>query len=483
MSVNIQLVPSYENCFVLDTQDALLLIQAAIDNIIPVAERRPQDSERPHMIKHGNVFIFDENGGHLQRWTDGMPWSPSRILSDFLIYREKNTSSRLSNPSTARRSSRSGMSGAKWGNSGIRKIQRRSQPMYACPTNPQKMFAGGYVGSRQITEYDLYGSLTDGPEYKAGGLMKRTISVPFGDASYRLVAYYIPEEVMGGSLRLPSEDPMFSNIEVNPDLAVAKNVKVAMVLSSVHSPRSSISSYSSVGSRSSMGSVHSRNSIGSYSAYPPADAYTYGSVYQPRYSVESDVSSRDSTARYSGYSTESGEERRSSQLQEWFTPFASYTSKPAALSQYSQVAPTAPALDPSTPVYYPGPARPLEPAMYEYDECSARYPRRYSESESALTSSSADHTTVDEHGTLPSLFKPTMPKHPLSSSSSGSSPPGMSASLISSEGDAPDVYNSNSIKLEEDDDESSDIEYEEDTPIFSRADLGHAPEEVAAVRR
>lgn len=40
------------------------------------------------MITSGSVFVFDEDESGIKRWTDGYFWSPSRILGNFLLYRE-----------------------------------------------------------------------------------------------------------------------------------------------------------------------------------------------------------------------------------------------------------------------------------------------------------------------------------------------------------------------------------------------------------
>lgn len=40
------------------------------------------------MIQSGNTFIYEEKTTGIKRWTDGVIWSPSRILGNFLVYRE-----------------------------------------------------------------------------------------------------------------------------------------------------------------------------------------------------------------------------------------------------------------------------------------------------------------------------------------------------------------------------------------------------------
>lgn len=69
------------------TGDALLILEAARRGLIPRVTRRLVDSERK-MITSGSVFVFDEDESGIKRWTDGFFWSPSRILGNFLLYRE-----------------------------------------------------------------------------------------------------------------------------------------------------------------------------------------------------------------------------------------------------------------------------------------------------------------------------------------------------------------------------------------------------------
>ena len=69
------------------TGDALLILEAARRGMIPRVTRRLVDSERK-MITSGSVFVFDEDESGIKRWTDGFFWSPSRILGNFLLYRE-----------------------------------------------------------------------------------------------------------------------------------------------------------------------------------------------------------------------------------------------------------------------------------------------------------------------------------------------------------------------------------------------------------
>ncbi|KAG0232443.1 hypothetical protein BGW42_008161 [Actinomortierella wolfii] len=41
-----------------------------------------------NLIDHGTVFVFHQEGSNINRWTDGLTWSPSRIAGNFLMYKE-----------------------------------------------------------------------------------------------------------------------------------------------------------------------------------------------------------------------------------------------------------------------------------------------------------------------------------------------------------------------------------------------------------
>lgn len=68
--------------------DALYLIQAAKENLIPLITQRFSSYERQTYIKSGSVFIWNENNSNIKRWTDGRKWSASRVSGVFLSYKE-----------------------------------------------------------------------------------------------------------------------------------------------------------------------------------------------------------------------------------------------------------------------------------------------------------------------------------------------------------------------------------------------------------
>jgi Gti1/Pac2 family transcription factor len=71
--------------YVETTLHALRLIYAARQGVIPRITRRLNDAERKSMIQSGAVFVFGVEESGIKRWTDGLLWSPSRIVGNFLV--------------------------------------------------------------------------------------------------------------------------------------------------------------------------------------------------------------------------------------------------------------------------------------------------------------------------------------------------------------------------------------------------------------
>lgn len=69
------------------TADALRVFELCRQGRLGRVRRRLHEKERG-LIRSGSVFVFDEQESGIRRWTDGRIWSPSRILGNFLIYRE-----------------------------------------------------------------------------------------------------------------------------------------------------------------------------------------------------------------------------------------------------------------------------------------------------------------------------------------------------------------------------------------------------------
>ncbi|CAG8447123.1 14988_t:CDS:2, partial [Cetraspora pellucida] len=66
---------------------------ACRSGILQRTTRRLLEKEKEE-LRSGQVYVFDENESGIKRWTDGRLWSPSRIIKDFLVYRELATRDR-----------------------------------------------------------------------------------------------------------------------------------------------------------------------------------------------------------------------------------------------------------------------------------------------------------------------------------------------------------------------------------------------------
>ena len=67
------------------TVAAMRLVYAAHNGIIPRISHRLSRTERKEWIASGAVFVFDVEESGIQRWTDGLLWTPSRIAGNFLV--------------------------------------------------------------------------------------------------------------------------------------------------------------------------------------------------------------------------------------------------------------------------------------------------------------------------------------------------------------------------------------------------------------
>jgi len=140
------------------TGDALLILEAARRGLIPRVTRRLVDSERK-MITSGSVFVFDEDESGIKRWTDGFFWSPSRILGNFLLYRE--TDKRGAGHRSARNDP-----DPNDGPDGTREVGSLSRPK-----------SDSTVVDKH-RERTLMGSLTNTYKFKPDGLMKKVGFLP-----------------------------------------------------------------------------------------------------------------------------------------------------------------------------------------------------------------------------------------------------------------------------------------------------------------
>ncbi|XP_006456472.1 hypothetical protein AGABI2DRAFT_181086 [Agaricus bisporus var. bisporus H97] len=179
------------------TGDALLILEAARRGLIPRVTRRLVDSERK-MITSGSVFVFDEDESGIKRWTDGFFWSPSRILGNFLLYRE--TDKKGSNQRNGKE---------------VEPVEFDSSKADGTLSRPKT--DPGHPGVDKHRERTLVGSLTNSYKFKPDGLMKKTFSLTIGGVAQHLISYYKVEDVESGRLRPPSSLPELASLEISPE--------------------------------------------------------------------------------------------------------------------------------------------------------------------------------------------------------------------------------------------------------------------------
>jgi hypothetical protein len=207
------------------TQDALLLFEACLSGALNHVARRPHDRERASLIKSGNVFIYEEHSSGIKRWTDGVPWSPSRILGNFLVYRELERPFPPGEKKRAmKRSKRSpGISKAPEPYGGL--SSGVSNGYNAASAAASAFDSANSNSLSKETERSLIGSLVDSYGFKEEGLVKKTVSVTVGGVSHHLVSYYTVADVMNNKFSTPSKDPRFQHITPRPDLITKQNFR------------------------------------------------------------------------------------------------------------------------------------------------------------------------------------------------------------------------------------------------------------------
>lgn len=233
------------------TQDALILFQAVIDGTLPSVSRRPQDRERSELVKSGSIFIFNEHSSGIKRWTDGIAWSPSRILNNFLVYRQlerpfnsgekKQTKKRQKRITPYDRVANVGISRSSITNIDIdtntNTIDNSTNTNIINNTHPgsvtgaslpiQINLPNNSIPTLPINnDRSLVGSLVDSYGFKKDGLIKKTISIVYNGENLHLVSYYKPEDVLAGHFQQPSKSPTLKTISISHDLISRQHFRV-----------------------------------------------------------------------------------------------------------------------------------------------------------------------------------------------------------------------------------------------------------------
>ncbi|KAJ7207022.1 Gti1/Pac2 family-domain-containing protein [Mycena rebaudengoi] len=148
------------------TMNALRLIHAARQGVIP---------------RITPVFVFSVEESGIKRWTDGLLWSPSRIVGNFLVYREINEANKQSR-----------------------------QPQ---ETLPHRRTIQGHASNTE--------------RFKPNGLIKKVNNhCNHRSSDLHLISYYTSSDQHSGKLKRPTSRPDIMNLPMDPRLFRATNFRV-----------------------------------------------------------------------------------------------------------------------------------------------------------------------------------------------------------------------------------------------------------------
>ncbi|EAS37317.3 camp independent regulatory protein [Coccidioides immitis RS] len=211
--------------YVASTHDALILFEACLTGVLHHVPRRPHDRERAQLVRSGSVFIYEENASGIKRWTDGVTWSPSRILGNFLVYRELD---KPFPPGEKKRAMKKGSRRPPQPTRAGEPYPRPQPDSNGQAYSPTTTSAGTTYGERTAQselERALVGSLVDSYGFKDSGLVKKTMSVTVSGVTHHLVSYYSVEDVMRGVLRPPSVVESLKYIRPRPELTTKQSFR------------------------------------------------------------------------------------------------------------------------------------------------------------------------------------------------------------------------------------------------------------------
>lgn len=198
------------NGLISTTMDGLILFEACLCGRLSHVPRRPHDRERASLIRSGHVFIYEEHSSGIKRWTDGVSWSPSRILGNFLLYRE------LDKPFQPGEKKRAMKRKPEAGVSKPGSAPRSNSISYTSTITPlatnRTPFDSNNGNNGTDSERQFVGSLVDSYQFKPDGLIKKTISIQYRGVQHHMVSYYSLEDALNKKLMTPSNDPSLNDI-------------------------------------------------------------------------------------------------------------------------------------------------------------------------------------------------------------------------------------------------------------------------------
>lgn len=180
--------PTLTKAYIETNEDALRVIQGVLAGRLKAVSRRPYEIERAKLICSGNIFVFIEERSGIKRWTDGISWSPSRVVGKFLVYKE------------------------------LVKATAGSQS--------QPVAEGRQYGLTQ-GDASASGGASSSYSYRNDGLIKKALSLKIkrdgedGYSTIHIISYYNQDEVSAGLLATPATLKSLVDVFPSDELAVA----------------------------------------------------------------------------------------------------------------------------------------------------------------------------------------------------------------------------------------------------------------------
>lgn len=222
------LVPTFHG-FVSNSMDGLTLFEGCLSGKLHHVPRRPHDRERAQLIKSGSIFIYEENASGIKRWTDGVAWSPSRILGNFLIYRELEKPFPPGEKKRAMKRKRQSVPGEPYPrrDSDENEVSEQITPITPPEPTPSTEVKSETATTEQDKDVEraLIGSLVDSYGFRPDGLVKKTMSISINGISHHMVSYYKVDDVKNSKLPRPMTDPRLQGISIRPELYLKQNFR------------------------------------------------------------------------------------------------------------------------------------------------------------------------------------------------------------------------------------------------------------------
>lgn len=188
----------------------MMLFEACLGGLLRQLPHRPRGRELERLVKSGNVFVYDECSSEIKRWTDGITWSPSRVLGGYLVYRKlQQPPSRVKKSAMKSRQATAATKHDRYGPRFSSKTVENSTKKV-----PFRTVNDSHRNVAQLSE----------PIWLCeDGLVKKGITATCRGATLHLISYYTLNDVKAGRLITPSDHPNLFQITPRLELCISNS--------------------------------------------------------------------------------------------------------------------------------------------------------------------------------------------------------------------------------------------------------------------